>query len=165
MTTFQNPFLSEILNGQFIPPGKRAYFQERLRNRIYSLILEEFVHKKEIENLTQKTIANRIGKGPDQINRWLSSPGNWTIDTVSDLLLGISGSEFALSISRIADQLPSHSYGPGWIKAEYIETNITQQSISISDTKSNIISFRTPYGSVATTIPQRHPLPGVQLRA
>ena len=164
MTTSRNPFLSEILSGQFIPSGKRAYFQERLRNRIYSLILEEFVHKSEVENLTQKTLANRIGKGPDQINRWLSSPGNWTIDTISDLLLGISGSELALSISKIADQLPSNSYGPGWIKAEYIETNISQQSILISDAKSNIISFRTPYESVATSIPQRHPYPGVQLR-
>jgi hypothetical protein len=161
MTTSQNPFLSEILNGQFIPASKRAYFQERLRNRIYSLLLEEFVHR----NLTQKTLANRIGKGPEQINRWLSSPGNWTIDTISDLLLGISGSELALSISNIADQLPSNSYGPVWINAGSIETNISQQNIPISDAQSNIIPFRTPYESVATTIPQRHPYPGVQLGA
>jgi hypothetical protein len=158
MTTSQNPFLSEILSGQFIPSGKRAYFQERLRNRIYSLILEEFVHKNEVENLTQKTLANRIGKGPDQINRWLSSPGNWTIDTISDILLGISGSELTLSITKIADQLPINLYEP----------NITQQStgyIQIADAQSNILPFRTPYGSVSTTIPKRHPYPSFQLGA
>ena len=155
MTTSQIPFLYEIIHGEVIPPGKRTYFQERLRNRIYSLILEEFVHKK----LTQKTLSNRIGKGPDQINRWLSSPGNWTTDTISDLLLGISGSELGLSIIKIADQLPRNSYAPGWINAGSIETNIFQQSIPISDAKSDIIPFPTPYKSVATTIPQRYPYP------
>lgn len=101
MTIYQTDFLSEILNGGVIPPGKRAYFQERLRNRIYNLILEEFINKSENGNLTQKTLAWRIGKEPDQLNRWLSSPGNWTIDIISDLLLGISGSELELSIKSV----------------------------------------------------------------
>jgi hypothetical protein len=150
MTTSQTPFLYEIIHGEVIPPGKRAYFQERLRNRLYNLILGEFIHKK---SLSQKSLARRIGKGPDQINRWLSSPGNWTIDTISDLLLGISGSELALSINTVADQLPSHSHGPSWITVGHIEPS-----------QQKTVLFRTPYISVATTMPHRHQYP-IQLGA
>jgi hypothetical protein len=34
-----------------------------------------------------------LGKGADQINHWLATPQNWTIDTLSDFLFGISGAE------------------------------------------------------------------------
>jgi hypothetical protein len=166
MTTSQIPFLYEIIHGDVIPPGKRAYFQERLRNRLYNLILGEFVNK---TNLSQKSLAHRIGKGSDQVSRWLSSPGNWTIDTISDLLLGISGSELALSISKVADRLPSHSHGPGRITAGYIMPSQQQTVyIGILQGQSNIppsLPSLTPYISVATTVPHRYQYPSLQLEA
>ena len=39
--------------------------------------------------LNQKKLARRIRRKPEVINRWLSSAGNWELDTISDLLLGM----------------------------------------------------------------------------
>ena len=94
MNTFQKtPFLSEILNGDTIPIGTLSYFRERFRDRLYDLVMEEFL-KQEAENgLTRAEVARRIGRRPEQITRWFGAPGNWTLETVSDLLLVIAKSE------------------------------------------------------------------------
>ncbi len=114
MPTSPTSFLSEILEGTRIPLGKRAYFQERLRNRVYDLIVTEFLRMSEKTGLTQKELGKRVGKGPDQINRWMSSPGNWTLDTVSDLLLGIAGAELEIAITPLAARPKRNSHKPAW---------------------------------------------------
>lgn len=86
------PFLSEILNDQPIPLGKLAYFRERFRDRLYEMVVDEFL-KREASGFSRADLARRIGKRPEQITRWLGAPGNWTIETVSDLLLAISKAE------------------------------------------------------------------------
>jgi hypothetical protein len=71
----------------------RAYFQARLRNRLYDLVLRKFSQAEGEKQMTKAELARRIGRRPEVITRLLSSPGNWTLDTVSDLLLGIAGEE------------------------------------------------------------------------
>src|SRR4051812_35541582 len=110
-----NSFLSEITSGGEIPLGKRAYFQERLRNRLFALIIQEFAEKQTKTGLTQAAVAFRIQKRPEQINRWLSSPGNWTLGTASDLLLAISGAELNFSISPLSE-VPRNQTSPAWLK-------------------------------------------------
>lgn len=86
MTTSQkNAFLSEILEGKPIPLGKLSYFRARLKNELYDAVITHFLEK----NISKAELARRLGKKPEQITRWLSSPGNWTLDTLSDLLLGM----------------------------------------------------------------------------
>lgn len=91
-TSSRRQFLSEILSDKPIPLGKLAYFRERFRDRLYELVLKEFL-KSEASGLTRADIARRIGRRPEQITRWLGAPGNWTLETVSDLLLAISKAE------------------------------------------------------------------------
>jgi hypothetical protein len=73
-----------------IPPDKLSYFRERLRNRLHELVLLEFLRQEDTYRLTKKELAERIGRRPEQVIRWLGTPGNWTLDTVSDLLLGMA---------------------------------------------------------------------------
>lgn len=80
-----------------ISPGTRAYFQDRLRGRLYDLVTSE-VEKYIGRGGTRAALAKRIEKRPEQITRWLSGPGNLTLDTVSDLLLGLSGAELAIAL-------------------------------------------------------------------
>jgi len=68
--------------------GTLGYVRARNRQRAYSLIIREF--KK--SGLSQAGLAKRLGKGTDVICRLLSRPGNWGLDTFSDLLFGICGS-------------------------------------------------------------------------
>jgi hypothetical protein len=101
MTFSQTPFLAEIAAGHSGPPipaPKRAYFQQRLRNRVFNFLLAKFVDAQE-SGLTKAILARRIGKTPDLINRWLGVPANLTLDTISDLLLGIAGEELELESS------------------------------------------------------------------
>jgi len=78
--------------GPEIPSPTRAYFQQRLRNRIFNFLLEKFAAAQK-DGLTKAALARRIGKSPEVINRWLGIPSNLTIDSVSDLLLGIMAEE------------------------------------------------------------------------
>ncbi len=76
MTISQTPFLTEVAAGHSGPPipgPKRAYFQQRLQNRIFNFLLEKFIGAQK-DGLTKAALARRIGKTPDIINRWLGAP-------------------------------------------------------------------------------------------
>jgi hypothetical protein len=96
MTTSQpTSFLSEILEGKPIPPSKLGYFRARLSNRLHELVLDTFVKREADGEITRAELARRIDRKPEQVSRWLGAPGNWTIDTASDLMLGM-GCELGL---------------------------------------------------------------------
>jgi hypothetical protein len=106
MSTSQEQFFSELAashSGPTIPEAKRVYFQTRLRNRLFNFILGRFVQEQN-NGLTKAKLARRIGKPPEMINRWLGSPSNLTIDTVSDLLLGICAEELAPQSETLLEQ-------------------------------------------------------------
>lgn len=115
MTTSQTRFLSEIVANEPIPPGKLAYFRERFRDRLYELVVSEFLKKEQAGEITRADLARRIGRKPEQITRWLGAPGNWTLETVSDLLLAISKAELMFTLSNL-DRRKLHNYrGPEWL--------------------------------------------------
>ncbi len=86
-------FLFEIAERQPIPLGKLAYFQARSRYNLYDYIVKKFKEMEREQGLTKAELARRIGCKPEQITRRLGAPGNWTLDTISDLLIGIAGEE------------------------------------------------------------------------
>ena len=102
MTTSATVFLHEIANYKRIPVGKLAYFRARLQDRIYNLVVREFLRKESARLMTRTDLAERIGKDPAQITRYLASPGNWTLETTSDLLLGVCGAELAIGIDPLS---------------------------------------------------------------
>ena len=110
IASHRTPFLSEIASGDPIPPGKLAYFQERTRNNLHNFILTKFLREEE-NGLTRAELARRIGRSPEVITRLLGAPGNWTIATISDLLLGICGEELAPSSSSVSGLEPEHQCG------------------------------------------------------
>lgn len=92
----KNSISSDLRDLTKLSPGTRAYFQSRLKRRLYTLVLEKF-RQAEKGGLTKAELARRIGKKPEVITRSLQTPGNWRIETVSDLLLGICGEELIAS--------------------------------------------------------------------
>lgn len=119
MTTSQtSKFLTEILSEETIPIGKLAYFRARLTNEIHAVVLEQFARLRGEGKINKKKLAERIGRSPEQITRWLSGPGNWTIETLSDLLLGMK-CEARVSVSSLTDLI---------VYSEERETFATQQA-------------------------------------
>jgi hypothetical protein len=115
MTTSQTGFLSEILAGGKVSEATLAYFRERLRNRIHQFILRQF-QARQGRGLTQADVARVLGRRPEQINRWLGTPGNWTLDTISDLILAISKAELEFSEYPLENRGVRNYSGPDWIK-------------------------------------------------
>lgn len=95
-------------HGPAIPKPTLAYFQQRLRNRVFDLLLERFDEEKK-KGLTKAILARRIGKTPDVINRWLGSPSNLTLDTLSDLMIGLAAEEILMQTFSPVKQ-EQHNY-------------------------------------------------------
>jgi hypothetical protein len=111
MPTFQTRLLSEIAaghDGPTIPESKRVYFQERFRGRIFDFVIASFTRERQ-RGLTKATLARRIGKSPEVVNRWLAAPSNLTIDSISDLLLGIGAEEMEMSARSVLNR-PAVNY-------------------------------------------------------
>lgn len=103
MNFSQMPIFVEIAaghSGPEIPSSTRAYFQQRLRNRIFNFLLDKFIIAQK-GGLTKAALARRIGKSPEVINRWLGIPSNLTINSMSDILIGIA-----------AEEIEIHSFSP-----------------------------------------------------
>ena len=153
MTIYQKQFLSELAaghDGPAIPPAKRAYFQERLRGRIFDFILGQFLAEEE-NGLTQAKLARRIGKTADVISRWLGAPSNMTIDTISDLLLGIGPEELELSSSPLLHRSPvnySHLDELGSIADMSASPEQRSDKISAIDIAANELSQQQRIASI-----------------
>jgi hypothetical protein len=85
--------LSELAAGLPIPLEKRAYFHARVLNGFYQYILKKFLEEEQAGRLTKAELARRIERKPEVVSRLLDAPGNWRLETATDLLLGICGEE------------------------------------------------------------------------
>jgi ribosome-binding protein aMBF1 (putative translation factor) len=63
----------------------KEYFSETLRHIVNEQLNEAIV----LRGLSKAEIAKRLKKRPEQITRWLSSPCNLELDTLSDLALAL----------------------------------------------------------------------------
>jgi hypothetical protein len=131
-TLQEEQFFTELAAGHSGPPipeAKRVYFQTRLRNRLFNYILGKFVAEQK-NGLTKAALGRRIGKPPEMINRWLGAPSNLTLDTLSDLLLGISSEELVPQSETLLraswqNQLPA-------ISIKDMASSVTNDSKSVS---------------------------------
>jgi hypothetical protein len=85
--------LTEILDldAEKIPLGKLSFFREQLKHQLHEVVLRKFhsIRDGKKPDFTKRDLARRIGRKPEQVTRWLGAPGNLTIDTMSDLLIGM----------------------------------------------------------------------------
>lgn len=87
MTTYQ-PQLRKALSERVIPAFWLGYFREAYREQINSQLIELCAAAAAARGgVSRKDIAEKIGRRPEQVTRWLASPGNLESDTVSDLAL------------------------------------------------------------------------------
>ena len=144
-TSRKKPILSEILDGDEIPLGTLSYFRERFRDRLYDLVMEEFLKQDAETGLTRAEVARRIGRRPEQITRWFGAPGNWTLETVSDLLLAVAGAEPDVDLLPLEGR-PVRNY-----RGERITTQRPKSKALPRPTVSAIDANNNPQGLGMTT--------------
>jgi DNA-binding phage protein len=80
--------MNKTFSDDKIPIGEISYVRESVKNMAHQMVLQKFLEIKE-RGYTRAVLARRLGKKPEQITRWLSAPGNWTLDTFSDLMFAM----------------------------------------------------------------------------
>lgn len=119
MSTSPTITRSETDKSERIPIGEFGYMRARNKHRLYSLVIEEFQRS----GISQADLARRLGKGPDIVSRWLAAPGNWRLDTVSDLLFAISGAEAAYTANYPLSGAARNDTMPQWLIEDLPERN------------------------------------------
>lgn len=85
------------------------YYRQRYKNRVFETLVEFFNEEAAKRGITRKEIARLLQKDPAQITRWLSSPGNLTLESVSDLLLALDAEAEPGKIVRFSER-PKPNY-------------------------------------------------------
>ena len=88
-----------------IQTGKLEYLREKFRNDLYDFIIAKYKEQHTERDLTKAKLARRLNYDPAQLNRLLGAPGNWTLKTISDLLVGISGECLVLQSEKMPASL------------------------------------------------------------
>jgi hypothetical protein len=130
MPTFQTQLLNEIQaghDGPTIPESKRVYFQQRLRDRFFDFITGCFLQEQK-KGLTKAKLARRIGKPPEVVNRWLAASSNLTLDSISDLLLGICAEELEMDGRSVLNRRPTNYFHLADQREPKVETKTTSGS-------------------------------------
>ena len=65
------------------------YFRQRQKNRLYQSVSAHFEQWARRGKHTKQDLAELSNRGLATITNVLSGPGNWTHDTISDLLLAM----------------------------------------------------------------------------
>jgi len=105
MSTSQTSKLSKPEGREPISAPTLAYFRSRNRRRLHSLILQEFRDS----GISQIELCGRLRKDPATVSKMLASPGNWGVDTASDLLFAIRGGQLNYSLDYPLDK-PSRNF-------------------------------------------------------
>jgi transcriptional regulator with XRE-family HTH domain len=89
-----------------------AYYTQRYRNRVFSKLVSFIAEQCEAQKLTKKDLAEIIGKDPGLVSRWLSQPGNLTLDTISELAFACDAEPEPPDFIRFGDRLLSNVVHP-----------------------------------------------------
>ena len=96
-TSQRASILSEIESDEPLSVRALAYLRQKTRMSFYDFVLKKFLEAETNNGLRQSDIVRRTGMRSDVLSRNLASPGNWTLDTITDLLIGISREEAELT--------------------------------------------------------------------
>ena len=88
-------------------PRDVFYHRAKLQANIYHDVLQRFAELAKANGFTKKQLADAIGKDAAQITRLFAEPGNWTLATVSDLLIGMEA-QLDHRVAPVRQQFASH---------------------------------------------------------
>lgn len=94
--------LSNPRPGERVPLGTQIYFRTRNQQHVWELVKDEF----DRSGITQVELSKRTGRDTKRVCEFLGSPGNYTLDTITDYLFAMSGAQLEYTISHPLAQSP-----------------------------------------------------------
>jgi hypothetical protein len=105
--------------------AQTSYLQAFAQDRAHDMVRELFMNIPREEGVTRAFLARRLGKKPEQITRWLSVPGNWTLNTFADLLAAM-GYVPTFGFQRLQDMQLSNEHHPAVRYGETLFASVVQ---------------------------------------
>lgn len=131
-----------------------GYFSERAKNNAHAKVLDLFFRLSKEEGVNKAFLARRLGKKPEQITRWLAAPGNWTLDTLSNLLvaMGYEPTFDVRELKTLRNSNHSHSsrYSSGNEDRPILHGNITISSYVGRRPSGPIAANNSAHGAIIT---------------
>jgi hypothetical protein len=112
MTSYRTVIESELDSGN-LTEETLAYFESRAMHDWYDFVVSKFLAQEKAGRLSRAQLARRTHKSPAVISRLLSSPSNWTLATLSNLLIAICGEE-SVPTAKQAFDAPKPMDAPAW---------------------------------------------------
>lgn len=113
MSISRNPTrLSDPNRGGKISGLDLAYIRTRHRLEAFKTVQNEFQRS----GISQVELAERLGKDRGRLSKLLGAPGNWTLDTVAELLWAISGSRAVFALDYPLEKSARNDNRPHWIE-------------------------------------------------
>ncbi|MBL9011120.1 MAG: helix-turn-helix transcriptional regulator [Alphaproteobacteria bacterium] len=108
------------------------YYRQRYKNRVFTGLVEFFAKEAETLGVTKRDLAARLQRDPSQITRWLSSPSNLTLETISDLLFALGAEAEPPTIVSFRDRRPANYMHPLLARAVGVEGVRVSESQRVS---------------------------------
>ncbi|WP_354421896.1 helix-turn-helix domain-containing protein [Mesorhizobium abyssinicae] len=67
--------------------------------------------------MSQADLSRRTGIPPERISRLLAQPGNWTFNTLADLLFALTGAVISGAVEYPLDRKHRAQARPAWLEA------------------------------------------------
>ena len=100
----------------------------RLRDQVFDAVTALWRRRK-AEGLSQKELADQIGRDPAWVSRSLAAPGNWTLRTAGELIQALQG-EAEIHVAALEDPLETPSNYDAY--AGYLVENAPSQMVGIN---------------------------------
>lgn len=96
---------SKARKAEPLTEARKAYSRTATRAKIASAIWRLWKKISQEQGLDQQWLADRMGTDKARVSRLLKAPGNWTIDTVADLLEAMESRLTDFEIVRYSELL------------------------------------------------------------
>lgn len=88
------------------------------------------VHKEIKESgISRAALADRLGLGQDRVSKLLGAPGNWTLDTISDVIFAARGALVDYSLLNALDRPPRNDTRPAYLNID-LTAGATKPSVN-----------------------------------
>ena len=131
--------LSKPVGKTKIPSSQLSYISTRTKLRMFELVHREL----RLSGISQAELACRLGLGTDRVCKLLGAPGNWTLNTSSELLFAISGGVLRFAVDHPMEAAARNSSYPSWLAKR--KDDLATSSLIESGTANNVSTSKPLY--------------------
>ena len=93
--------------------AEKAYVRTETRLAIAGAVVRLFEELEKEKKLNQAALADRLGVSRSRVSKLVTAPGNWTLDTVADLLAAMDAKLTAVDV-KLRSEIPSPNALHDW---------------------------------------------------